>query len=107
MNFSPLGKDIIFQFVAKRQDRLLVDTTASGILIATANTSDQATKARWVKVLMIGEDVTDVKVGQYALVEPLMWTPGIMIEQEGVEQSFWRTEQKHLIAVSEEEMTDL
>jgi co-chaperonin GroES (HSP10) len=98
MKLQPLGKNIIFAFVEDTSQGRFVPKSGGKIVIAGQNI-DQNRDPKWGKVILVGPDVKqeDVKVGQYILVEPLMWSPGF--EHEGVK--LWKTDSTKVMATSE------
>lgn len=95
----PLKDNIMFRFLdesgggkGKFNDR----TLASGIIIA--QTDMQQKQPRWGEVLAVGPDVRDLKVGEYILVEGLMWTFGTEIEG----QKMWKTDEGQIIFVTDD-----
>lgn len=59
-----------------------VEKTASGIYIPAADGKTQGIMPRWGKVWAIGPEQTDVKVGDWILVEHGRWTRTIEFENE-------------------------
>lgn len=94
----PLRDNIIFRFLdetgggkGKFSDRVL----ASGIIIA--QTDMQQKQPRWGEVLAVGPDST-IKVGEYVLVNALMWTYGTEIDG----QKMWKTDDGQLIFATDD-----
>lgn len=53
---------------------------ASGIVLADDNGKSDGIHSRWAKVYSVGEDVTDIKVGEWILVEHGRWSRTITID---------------------------
>jgi co-chaperonin GroES (HSP10) len=94
----PLRDNIIFRFLdetgggkGKFSDRVLT----SGIIIA--QTDMQQKQPRWGEVLAVGPDST-IKVGEYVLVNALMWTYGTEIDG----QKMWKTDDGQLIFATDD-----
>lgn len=94
----PLRDNIIFRFLdetgggkGKFSDRVLT----SGIIIA--QTDMQQKQPRWGEVLAVGPEST-IKVGEYVLVNALMWTYGTEIDG----QKMWKTDDGQLIFATDD-----
>ncbi len=85
---------IIFAFEDAVVNNNFVETSASGIFLGK-NTHRAANTPRWAKAISIGPDVIDVKRNDRILIEPTMWTIGMVYD--GV--TLWRTTEKHVIAI--------
>lgn len=55
--------------------------TSSGIILRSDNGTSRGVHPRWGKVYAVGPEQTDVKVGQWVLVEHGRWTRGHEIEE--------------------------
>lgn len=94
-----LNDSIIFTFREKVRNGMFVpDEKSMGGLIVIANAEDSSKKLRTVDVKVVGPAVKEVKVGDAIIVEPLMWTDEFKLD--GV--SYWKTTEKHVIAIVEE-----
>ena len=56
--------------------------TASGIYIPSANGKSEGISPRWGRVWAVGPDQTDVKIGEWILVEHGRWTRTVEVEQD-------------------------
>ena len=96
MKLTPLGDKIFFVFADEIiSDHFQVETKSGLIIKETA--LDVGTKDRWGLITNVGKDVTEVKIGQYVLIEKLKWTNAIRMN----EQKIWMTNQNHILAVSD------
>lgn len=59
-----------------------METTAGGIHLLSDNGKGEGVKPRWGRVWAIGPEQTDVRVGEWILVEHGRWTRTFEIEQE-------------------------
>ena len=50
-----------------------------GIILTDDNMKERGIRPRWCRVYQIGEDVNDVKPGDYVLMEHTRWTVGMKI----------------------------
>jgi co-chaperonin GroES (HSP10) len=71
------------------RDHILVEAmnfgeqkTAGGIVLRSDDGKSEGVKPRWCRVWAVGHEQTDVKVGEWLLVEHGRWTRGIDLEQE-------------------------
>lgn len=98
MKIFPLRNNIMFQFLdetsgskGKFTDRKL----ASGIILPTLDSSQKL--PRWGVVIEKGPQA-QVEVGEYILIESLMWTFGT--EVDGVKM--WKTDDTKVIMVTDD-----
>ena len=76
--------------------------TAGGIVLRSDNGQSHGVKPRWGKVYKVGPKHTEIKVGQWILVEHGRWTRKLEINDgEGV-KSLQKVEVKSIMAVSDE-----
>lgn len=102
MNLKVLGNKILFQFVQEVNNGQFKASTDWNFMIKSSN--DDPKFARWGKVINKGPDVADVNIGDYVLVEPLMWTVNMDIDEN---TKAWGTNRDKVIAVSKTEPTGL
>jgi co-chaperonin GroES (HSP10) len=99
MSLRPLGKSFLFEFFATTYGGQFVDRNKGRIILTNQDLSTQATHARWVKVVAVGEKVKDVAVGDIALVEALQWTTELKYEGK----SYWKSDETKVIALGADE----
>lgn len=85
---------IIFAFEDAVAGNNFVETSASGIYLGKDN-HRAANTPRWGRVVAIGPDVETVKRNDRILIEPAMWTIGMM--HDGVK--LWRTTEPNVICI--------
>jgi hypothetical protein len=108
-----------FAFAAKKlsvralpKDVLVIDmdmgemTTSSGIVIQSDDGKAHGIKPRWAKVYKVGTEVTDIKEGQWVLIEHGRWTRKIKIDDGQGEKEFQKVETKSIMMVSDERPND-
>jgi len=88
-----VNNHVIFQFVEKAISGRFVNEAHSGLLISSEDTY-QTHMPRWGKVTHVGEDVTDVKVDDFIMIEPGKWTTGFIVNGE----KFWKTDETVIMA---------
>lgn len=82
--------------------------SAGGIIIQSDNGKTEGIKPRWGKVYQVGPEQTDVKIGDWILVEHGRWTRGVQVEdQTGKISTVRRVETKAIIAISDHLPTDV
>lgn len=65
----------------------------NGIIIPNDDGKSEGIRPRWAKVHSVGEDITEVKKGQWVLVENLRWTRMISVKQDdGTDLKLWGVE---------------
>jgi co-chaperonin GroES (HSP10) len=72
-----------------------------GIVITSDNGKAHGVHPRWAKVYAVGPEQTDVKVGQWILIEHGRWTRGIKIEDAEGEKIIRKAEVKSMMLVSD------
>lgn len=92
----PLGNSILFQFLDETRGAQgsFSERTRSGLIIPTLQQTQKG--ERWGKVVAVAPDVPDVQVGDYILIEPLMWTRNAELDGE----KFWKTNADKVMIVS-------
>lgn len=60
-----------------------------GLIITDDNGKDHGIRPRWAKVWAVGEDVVDIEVGQWILIEHGRWSFKIQMEINGEDISVW------------------
>lgn len=95
-NIKVIDDGILFKFVENIAHKTFENKTASGLIIKDRD--NDVKHPRWVKILVIGPKVTKLKVGDYALVDSLMWTNAL--EYGG--DKFWKTNERMILMRSEE-----
>lgn len=65
----------------------------AGIIIPDDNGKSEGIRPRWGKVYSVGEDITDISVGQYILIENGRWTRMLKVkEDDGSHTQLWGVE---------------
>ena len=94
---KPLHECFIFQFTDDAAEGSFITNTRSGIVL-TNQDKQENNKARWAKVLRVGKDVTMFKPDEYVLIEPLMWTTAMTVD----DIKYWKSEQSKVMAVTDD-----
>jgi|TARA_B110000858_G_C17799385_1_gene474381 co-chaperonin GroES (HSP10) len=82
-------------------------TTASGIIIRSDDGTSHGVRPRWGKVYSVGPTQTDVKVGQWIMIEHGRWTRSFdIIGDSGVTTTLWKVEEKSILIVTDEKPLD-
>ena len=81
-------------------------TTASGIVIQSDNAKVHGIKPRWGQVYKVGPKQTDVKEGQWILIEHGRWTRKIKIDDGEGPKEIQKVEVKSILAVADEKPND-
>jgi co-chaperonin GroES (HSP10) len=82
-------------------------TSAGGIIVQSDNAKAHGVKPRWGKVYCIGPEQTDVKVGDWILIEHGRWTRAMHINDGERELKAHRVDVKGIIGVSDEKPNDM
>lgn len=77
--------------------------TTSGIILRSDDGKSEGVRPRWAKVFAIGPEQTDVKIGEWILVEHGRWTRGITVEEDdGTEFTMWRVDPEAILLTANE-----
>lgn len=90
-----LRDSIIFKFAADASTSKLFAKTEWGFEITKRE--EGVNRPQWGIVEKIGPSVTDVKVGDWVLIDALRWTTQCIFNGD----SFWRTRQQDILLVSD------
>jgi hypothetical protein len=77
-------------------------TTESGIVLRSDDGKNHGIKPRWARVYKIGPDQTEVKIGQWILVEHGRWTRKVRINDGERELEIQKVDNSCILAVSDE-----
>lgn len=90
-----------------RDMNFAAQTTASGIYIPSDDGKSEGVKPRWAKVFAIGPEQTEVKVGEWILVEHGRWTRGLEVEEDdGTKFTIWRVDPNGIMMSADERPSD-
>lgn len=77
-----------------------------GIIIPTDDGKSEGIRPRWAKVYGVGDDITEIKVGDWVLIEANRWTRMMQIKEDdnGPSIAIWAVEYpKSVMLVSDTE----
>lgn len=80
--------------------------SSGGIVVQSDNAKAHGVKPRWGKVYKIGPDQTDVKEGQWILIEHGRWTRKITINDGDGVKEVQKVDLNGILAVSDEKPND-
>lgn len=84
------------------------DFTQSGIIVRSDNGKGEGVRPRWARVWAIGPEQTDVKVGEWVLMEHGRWSRAIKYEEEdGTEREIFLADTKGMMLVADEKPSDI
>lgn len=78
-------------------------TLSSGIIMLGDDGKTDGIRPRWAQVFRVGPEQTDVKVGQWILVEHGRWTRGLPVEMAGEKITIRRVDPDCIIGVQDEQ----
>jgi len=93
-----INNNIIFTFVEDVTQTRFVNSSEAGFIISSLD-GNQTLYPRWGKVISAGPDVTEIKDGDYILIEPGKWTTAYYVDKV---TRIWKTDADCVIAVSDE-----
>jgi co-chaperonin GroES (HSP10) len=77
-----------------------------GILLRDDNMKTEGVRPRWGRVFAVGPEQTDIKVGEWILVEHGRWTRAVKIEDVTGTHTIMRVDNKAIIMRSENKPVD-
>lgn len=80
--------------------------SAGGIVVMSDDGKAHGIKPRWARVYKVGTKITDIKEGQWILIEHGRWTRKIKINDGDGEKDFQKVEVKSILAVADERPND-
>lgn len=80
--------------------------TASGIVLRSDDGTAHGVKPRWGRVYRVGSKQTDVKEGEWILIEHGRWSRKVKILDSEGEKEIQKVEVKSILAVSDKRPTD-
>jgi co-chaperonin GroES (HSP10) len=98
MNILPLKNNVMFKFLdetAGSKGKFTDRKTEGGIILPTLDSSQKL--PRWGKVVAVGPDA-QVAVGEYILIEALMWSFGTEVDGE----KMWKTDDSKIVLVTDD-----
>ena len=79
----------------------------NGIIIPDDNGKSEGIRPRWGRVYSVGENVTDVKEGEWILVEHGRWTRTLTVkDDDGSEINVWGVEWPDAVLMASDEEPD-
>jgi co-chaperonin GroES (HSP10) len=94
----PLSNKVLASDMSFEEQR-----TASGIIVQSDDGKVHGVRPRWCRVWAIGPEQTDVKIGEWILVEHGRWTRGMTIENDNGEEIKIRGIDVNAILISADE----
>ena len=101
MQVRPLSKDLLVINMDMGEMK-----TSGGIVVQSDNAKVHGIKPRWGQVYKVGPKQTDVKEGQWILIEHGRWTRKIKIDDGEGPKEIQKVEVKSILAVADEKPND-
>jgi co-chaperonin GroES (HSP10) len=106
MTYSFVNK---FKSIKPLRDHVLVSEMnfegrqlSSGIYLLNDDGKTDGIRPRWAQVFAVGPEQTDIKVGQWILVEHGRWTRGSSVEIDGKPMTIRRIDYNSIMMISDE-----
>jgi hypothetical protein len=96
---KPLRDSFLFSFFNETVGGRIVERNRQGLILTNQGTNVQSSDARWGKVLAVGPEVKDFKVGDIVLIEYGKWTVGFKYDNVQI----WKSDEKKVIALGDDE----
>lgn len=100
-NIKLIEDKIAFKFLEDTDGNGFSSTTEAGLIVQRQD-DKQVNVPRWGVALKCADAVTEIKEGEYILIEPLGWTTSLELS-EVYDEKFWVTTESKVMAVSDEE----
>ena len=97
-HIEAIKNHIIFKFVEDVTQSRFVNSSEAGFIISSLD-GNQTLYPRWGEVISAGPEATEVKAGDFILIEPCKWTLGYYVEKT---DRIWKTDEDCIIATSDE-----
>lgn len=96
MKLYPFKHTVLFQFLDATEgaEGAFSERSRAGLIIPRLQATQKG--ERWGKVIAVGPEAADILIGDYVLIEPLMWTLNGRIASE----KFWKTNADKIMAVT-------
>lgn len=101
IQIETFANHIIFKFTDDILSGRFINSTDSGSIVISSEDTNQSAAARWGVATHVGPEVTEVKIGDYMLLEPGMWTSGFWVGRE----RYWKTDETKVMCLSDEAYT--
>jgi co-chaperonin GroES (HSP10) len=102
-NLRPLGDGVLLSDMEFGDE-----TTKTGIIVKSDDGNVQGIKPRWGKVWAVGPDQTDVKVGDWVLMEHGRWSRATEYENEdGSITKIQKADVNAMLIVADEKPSDI
>jgi co-chaperonin GroES (HSP10) len=96
-NIKPLKHSILVTDLEFGERR-----TLSGLIIPDDDGRESGVHPRWGKVYAVGNEVTDVAVGEWILISHGRWTRGVNLEKDGQTITVRMIDPNDILLVSDE-----
>lgn len=98
MKLKPIKNTFIFKFqdAINSKGQFEKDTTETGIILQSSF-DDSAKESRWVRVMEVGPECSDVCKNAVVLLPALRWTSGVKFE----DQKVWKSDEQQAVAIKD------
>ncbi len=98
MKLTPIKNTFIFKFqeTINNKGQFEKNTTETGIILQSSF-DDSAKESRWVKVVEVGPECSDICKNAVVLLPALRWTAGSKFEDETI----WKSDEMQAVAVQD------
>ena len=95
-SITPIKDSILFEFCQTTKNGYFRNETQWGFELTGVDFD--AGKSRWGIAKYVGPDCTQVKAGDYIMIDALKWTTALEFGNE----KMWRTSEEHVMALCDE-----
>lgn len=105
MSTKVINDHVLFKFIDEVHNGQFCDEKVGSIIIANKGKDHKkdSTLDRIARVIEVGTNCKFVSKDDMVIVQCLCWTPGFKVEINGEIQEVWRTSEKYIQAIVEQE----
>ena len=100
-SITPLPESIIVHKLESTEERI-----RKGIIIPGDDAQGRGIRPRWAQVYAVGDEVSDVSVGEWILMEHGRWTRGIKLKNDKEETTIRMVDKDCILGSQDEEPLD-
>jgi hypothetical protein len=96
----------IHDYIVVQEMNFDMRTLSSGIVLLKDDRSTAGIRPRWARVCLTGPEQSEIRVGQWILVEHGRWTRGVEIDGDEGKITIRRVDPDCVLAISDDEPVD-
>lgn len=96
-DIQPLKRSVLVEDIESSDEKVV-----NGIIIPNETGAERGIRPRWAKVYSVGEEIDEIKVGEWVLIEHGKWTRGIKLNKQSEETIVRMVDINAILASSDE-----